>query len=77
MDWKLWVPYLGLLGVGIPWYWIGESEDLSMVWGLPVWVWWSLGAAFLASFYTAWLLLRYWPVEASQAEGEETTGTPS
>ena len=74
LDWRLWVPYVIMAGMGIPWYWPGEPEALTLVWGLPLWVWTSLGAAFLASFYTAWLLLRYWPLEAEQAEEAEESG---
>jgi len=48
--------YLSLLALIIPWYW--PEDDLSQLYGFPVWVLVSLSALFLTSCFTAWLCLR-------------------
>jgi hypothetical protein len=32
----------------------------TMVWGLPLWLWWSILFTVLLSGLTAWGILRYW-----------------
>ncbi|MEK9950222.1 MAG: hypothetical protein VW579_13745 [Verrucomicrobiales bacterium] len=51
--------YLILTLIGVPWYW---PEDSSLLFaGMPAWVWTSLSASFLASSWTAWIILCRWP----------------
>ena len=49
--------YLLLLAAGIPWYW--SADESRVLFGVPLWVVASLGAAFLISVLTAIVLLRH------------------
>jgi len=61
LRWSTWSVYGLLAALGIPWYWKSEQEVVLL--GMPLWALVSLGAGLLASIYTAWLLLRFWPLE--------------
>ncbi len=53
--------YMGLLAIGIPWYW--PHDNYSIVFGMPGWVVVAIVVSFCASLFTAWLLLEPWPGE--------------
>ena len=55
--------YVGLIAVGIPWYW--ESDNYSIIFGMPAWLGIAIAASFAASIFTAWLLRRPWPTESA------------
>ena len=61
LSWKTWAVYAVLALLGIPWYWNPNQDAIFL--GMPVWALTSLGAGFLSSLYTAWLLVRFWPLE--------------
>ena len=48
---------------GIPWYWPKDSHWVMA--GLPVWVITSLVSSGLASAWTAWIIMHYWPPDTS------------
>jgi hypothetical protein len=62
------VVYLGLLVVGIPWYW--PTGNRTIVFGMPGWVIVAILVSFVASVFTAWLLRRPWPGETSETPGD-------
>lgn len=68
-PWLVWLAYLLLLAIGIPWYW--PSHDRTIWFGMPAWVVVAIAASTLASCLTAWLLLRPWPGEDSEADMED------
>ena len=47
--------YFLFLLTGIPWYWRAEWD--ALIFGIPLWVISSVVVSFLASVFTAWLLL--------------------
>ena len=57
----VWLTYLVLLAVGIPWYW--PSDDTTIWLGMPAWVVVAVAASAAMSLFTAWLLRRRWPGE--------------
>ena len=61
----VWLVYLLLYAVAIPWYW-PEGYVGSLVLGFPLWVAVTLGTVFLLASWTAWVIHRYW-----QQAGEE------
>lgn len=67
MKW-IWVFYVALLVVGVPWYW--PREDRSNLWGVPLWVCVAVGCSFLASLVTlAALFSEKWETDANQRPG--------
>lgn len=60
--------YAVLMVIGIPWYW--ESDDYSIIFGMPAWVSIAIITSFAASSFTAWLLRRPWPI-APAGEDED------
>ena len=49
--------YIFLVAIGVPWYW---PENINyIVMGFPIWVLTSIIVSILASFFTAFILLRY------------------
>jgi len=62
LSWWIWVVYSILIVVGIPWYWPAQYE--GTLFGLPTWTLCSLAASFVASCFTAWLLMTRWPLES-------------
>ena len=60
----IWLVYLVLFGIAIPWYWQfpGFDKIADAIWlGFPAWVVVAvLGSASISTF-TAWLWLKYWP----------------
>jgi len=58
--------YLCLLFIGIPWYW--PEENTLVLFGLPAWVLIAVSVSFVASVFTAFILIRYpWPGEDGEA----------
>ena len=53
--------YVVLFAIAIPWYW--PERELPVVLGMPLWAAVAVGASFLISLFTAWLLLFRWPEE--------------
>jgi hypothetical protein len=58
--------YIGLLMIGIPWYW--PSDDYSLIFGMPGWVGIAIAVSLAASIFTAWLLRRPWPTEPGDGD---------
>ena len=61
---------LVVLVVGVPWYFT-ESSDWRLF-GLPAWVVFSIGAAFVFACVVAVLIGRCWELSAGSDEGDET-----
>jgi hypothetical protein len=49
---------LALLVLTVPWPFIGRETTFG--WGLPLWLWWSLGWTAALASATAWGILRLW-----------------
>jgi len=49
--------YLLFLVSGIPWYW--PDDTTSLIFGLPAWFVVAILVSICASFFTAFILLRY------------------
>ena len=50
---------LGLVALAtVPFPFIGS--ELILLWGLPLWLWWSLSFTAALSALTAWGILRLW-----------------
>jgi polyferredoxin len=64
--WWIWLVYLLLYAVAIPWYW-PENYRGPLILGFPLWVAVSLSAFFLVSAWTAFVALRFWQLR----DGEE------
>lgn len=56
INYWIYVVYLILLALIIPWYW--PEGEARILFGFPVWILASLGALFMTSCFTAWLCLR-------------------
>ena len=66
ISWPIWVTYLILLAIGVPWYWPRGS---TAVWfGMPAWVVTAIVASVATSVLTAVLLSRPWPGEEEDDE---------
>lgn len=59
LDVRIWLAYLVLFAISIPWYWDPESEMLIA--GIPAWVATTLITSLVICLLTAWLLARRWP----------------
>ena len=59
--------YIFLVTIGVPWYW---PENINyIVMGFPIWVLTSIIVSILASFFTAFILLRYtWDIDKDTNE---------
>ncbi|MEM9016802.1 MAG: hypothetical protein AAGC68_07290 [Verrucomicrobiota bacterium] len=55
----IWVVYVGLFIVAIPWYWPSGDERVFL--GFPLWVVVSIAMSLVISIYTAWIFLTRWP----------------
>lgn len=64
-SFSIWLGYLVLFLVGIPWYWPNGDDRVWL--GFPLWVVVTLIASLAISIYTSWLFLKQWP----SAEEEE------
>lgn len=58
----IWVVYLLLLAVAVPWYWPTGYRG-PLVLGLPLWAAVSLGAVVLMALWTAFVIGRWWREE--------------
>ena len=56
----IWVIYVGLFILSIPWYLPGESPP-SIWLGLPYWVWISLSVTLAIALFTVFVIRHYWP----------------
>ncbi len=60
------IVYLVLFTLAIPWYW--PEDESRLLWGLPIWVTFSIFISILISTYTAYLLLKFpWPGEDKES----------
>lgn len=58
----IWAVYLVLFALSVPWYL--PADDAPALWlGLPYWVVLSVLAIVGIACFTAWVLLRYWPLD--------------
>ena len=55
----LWLVYLLLYAVAIPWYWPAGYRG-PLILGLPLWVAVSLLAVLVLAGWTGWVISRYW-----------------
>ncbi len=62
---RVWLTYLSLLVLAIPWYWTFLPGATQLVFGVPAWVGSALLGSVLISCYTGWLLVRPWPDEGA------------
>ena len=62
--WPVWLAYLVLLALAIPWYWPAGSTAIWL--GLPAWVVVALAASVAASALTAAILLCPWHGESHE-----------
>ena len=69
LSWPIWLAYLMILAVGIPWYW--PKDDTTLWFGMPAWVVVAIAASVSLSGYTAWLLGFSWPDEEVPRDGED------
>jgi len=58
---RVWLVYLVLLLIAVPWYW--PDDELEVWAGVPAWVFVSVVASVATSAYTAWLFLTHWDVD--------------
>lgn len=54
----VWVGFVTLLLLAIPWYLPAAAETLVL--GLPLWVSLCLSANLALAIYTTWVIRRYW-----------------
>jgi hypothetical protein len=75
--WWIWVIYLVLFAIAVPWYWTFSFMPIEQtaVWiGFPAWVVVSVAGSFLISCFTALLWVRFWPEEdEDDLEGDDLT----
>ncbi len=55
----LWLVYLLLYAVAVPWYWPAGYRG-PLILGLPLWMVVSLLAVLLLAGWTTWVIFRYW-----------------
>ena len=58
----IWVVYLLLFAVAVPWYWPTGYRG-PLVLGLPLWAAVSLGAVVLMALWTGFVIRRWWREE--------------
>jgi len=58
----IWGVYLVLFTASVPWYIRGDAP-LRLWFGLPHWVVLSLAASFAVALFTAFVVLRLWPIQ--------------
>jgi len=59
--------YIFLITIGVPWYWPDNTNYIVM--GFPLWVLISVLVSISASFFTAFILLRYtWDIDRDANE---------
>jgi hypothetical protein len=58
----IWGVYVVLFGASVPWYIRGDAP-LRLWFGLPHWVVISLAASFAVALFTAFVVLRLWPIQ--------------
>ncbi len=72
LSWRIWLTYLFLFAVAIPWYWQWfPAAKSALCFGLPLWVCVAIAGSFVISCFTALLLLRPWPDENRVDEKEQ------
>ena len=59
LDKRIWLAYLVLFTISVPWYWDSESE--ALIAGIPAWVATTVVTSIFICLLTAWLLARRWP----------------
>lgn len=59
LSWWIWLIYLILFGIAVPWYWPSGSERTWF--GFPAWAVVAVAGSFAISSFTAWLWLCRWP----------------
>ena len=65
---RVWIVYLILFVIGIPWYWPSGDERIFL--GFPLWVVVTIAVSFVISCYTARLFWNHWP-SLDEEEGQE------
>ncbi|MBP85375.1 MAG: hypothetical protein CMJ64_01445 [Planctomycetaceae bacterium] len=68
---RVWLIYTLLLVMAIPWYWRFLPSAMTIVSGVPAWVFSSLLFSAAISAYTAWLLREPWPSETTAEASDE------
>jgi hypothetical protein len=67
---RVWIVYLILFVIGIPWYWPSGDERIFL--GFPLWVVVTIAVSFVISCYTARLFWNHWP-SLDEEEGQEVS----
>ena len=65
----VWLTYLALFTIGIPWDW--PEGDATLWLGMPAWVVVAIGVSVAISIFTACLLNRSWPGETRSCREDE------
>lgn len=65
---RVWLVYLALFAIGIPWYW--AEDDDRLVLGFPLWALVSFLSCVAIASLTAWLFLFRWPEDETEDEEE-------
>jgi hypothetical protein len=58
----IWLVYLALYAVAIPWYWPAGYRGPLLL-GFPLWVAVTLTAVATLAAWTVWVIHRYWQVD--------------
>lgn len=69
--WWVWIVYLILFAIAIPWYWNLPSLpiDAKSIWfGFPAWVVVSVAGSFLISCFSAILWTCFWPEDDEEED---------
>jgi hypothetical protein len=66
---RVWLTYLLLLLLAVPWYWAFLPGATRLLFGMPLWVVSALAGSLCVSCYTGWLLRRTWPDEETDGSG--------
>lgn len=63
----IWIVYLILLVIGVPWYW--QAGNTAIIFGMPGWVFIAIVTSVTVSCFTSWLWFTGWQDEDENGEG--------
>ena len=70
MGW-VWIGYLLLFAIAIPWYW-PQGFRGPLVVGLPLWVAVTLGAIVFLAVWTVWVIHFTWGEDVVSGDGDDS-----
>jgi len=56
----VWIGFLVLLALCVPWYFPSKGAAIPYIWGFPLWGAVMVGQAFLLAVFTAYVYLKVW-----------------